>query len=259
MMGRIIAVASGKGGVGKTTLVANLGIALANLKKKVIMVDADLDMANLELVLGMEGRPITLQDVLNGETEPQNAVYNVGENAKFVPAGISPSQFRRVDPEKLQRTVLEYSGNADFVILDCPAGVGRDTIACFASAKEVILIVTPEPISATDAYKTKIVAEKMGCEIIGIVVNMVKGLKGELSDREIETLLESQILVKINEDPLVRECVASGRPLVRQYPVSPTTLLINKLASQLAGVAFKAEAPKISIWSRMFGFLRRKR
>jgi len=258
-MSRAIAVASGKGGVGKTTLVANLGIALASYGQKVIMVDADLDMANLELVLGMEGRPITLQDVLNGEAQTQDAVYNVSENAKFVPAGISPSQFRRVDPEKLQRAVLEFSGNSDYVLLDCPAGVGRDTIACFASCKETILVVTPEPISATDAYKTKIVAEKMGSEVIGVVVNMVKGLKGELAIKEIETLLESPIIAKINEDPLVRECVAAGKPIVKQYPTSQTTLTINKLASDLSGVAFKVEAPKRSIWSRLFGFFRRKR
>ena len=258
-MSRAIAVASGKGGVGKTTLVANLGIALASYGQKVIMVDADLDMANLELVLGMEGRPITLQDVLNGEAQTQDAVYNVSENAKFVPAGISPSQFRRVDPEKLQRAVLEFSGNADYILLDCPAGVGRDTIACFASCKETILVVTPEPISATDAYKTKIVAEKMGSEVIGVVVNMVKGLKGELTIKDIETLLESPIIAKINEDPLVRECVAAGKPIVKYYPTSQTTLMINKLASDLSGVAFKVEAPKVSIWSRLFGFFRRKR
>lgn len=258
-MGRVIAVASGKGGVGKTTLVANLGIALANLGKKVIMVDADLDMANLELVLGMEGRPITLQDVLNGDANPQDAVYTVSTNAKFVPAGISPSQFRRVDPEKLQKVALEYSGNADFVLLDCPAGVGRDTIACFASCKETILVVTPEPISATDAYKTRIVAEKMGSEIIGAVINMVKGVKGELNDREIETLLETKIMAKIKDDSLVRECVATGKPIINQYPSSVTSGTIRALASQLTGVAFKAEAPKKSIFGRLFGFFKRKR
>jgi septum site-determining protein MinD len=258
-MARIIAVASGKGGVGKTTLVANLGIALASLGKKVIMVDADLDMANLELVLGMEGRPITLQDVLNGEAQPQDAVYNVSDNAKLVPAGISPSQYRRVDPEKLQRAVIEYSGNADFVLLDCPAGVGRDTIACFSSCKETILIMNPEPISATDAYKTKIVAEKMGSEIIGVVVNMIKGIKGELNIKDIETLLEAPILAKINEDQLVRECVATGKPIVKQYPGATTSTIINRLAADLAGVAFKAEAPKESLLSRLFAFFRRKR
>jgi len=258
-MGRIIAVASGKGGVGKTTIVANLGIALANQGKKVIMVDADLDMANLELVLGMEGRPITLQDVLNGEAQAQDAVYNITENAKVVPAGISPSQFRRVDPEKLQRVVFEYAGNADFVLLDCPAGVGRDTIACLSSCKETILVMNPEPISATDAYKTKIVAEKMGSDVIGVIINMIKGIKGELTQREVETLLEAPILAKIDEDPLVRECVATGKPIVRQYPTSTTSIIINKLASDLTGIAFKVEAPKMSILDKILNFLRRKR
>jgi septum site-determining protein MinD len=258
-MARIIAIASGKGGVGKTTMVANLGIALADLGKKVVMVDADLDMANLELVLGMEGRPITLQDVLNGEAHSQDAVYEVVENAKFVPAGISPSQFRRVDPEKLQRAVLEYSGNADFVLLDCPAGVGRDTIACFASCKETILVINPEPISATDAYKTKIVAEKMGSDITGIIVNMIKGFKGEMKISEVEALLEGKILGRVYEDPLVRECVAAGKPIVRQYPNSSTSMIIRKMAADLAGVALKVEAPKMSILDKILALLRLKR
>ena len=258
-MGRIIAVASGKGGVGKTTMVANLGIALAELGQKVIMVDADLDMANLELALGMEGRPITLQDVLSGDAHAQDAVYNVSDNAKFVPAGISPSQFRRVDPEKLQNTILEYSGNADFTLVDCPAGIGRDTIACLSSCKEVILVMTPEPMSVTDAYKTKIVAEKMGSEPIGIILNMIKYSKGELAEKEITALLELQILARVEEDSLVRECVATGKPIVKQYPSSKTSLAIKTLAAQLAGVAFKAEAPKISIIQRILAFLRLKR
>jgi septum site-determining protein MinD len=243
--------------VSNTFIVANLGIALEKIGKKVIMVDADLDMANLELVLGMEGRPITLQDVLNGEAQLADAMYDA-YGAKFIPAGISPSRFRRVDPEKLAKVISELAGMADVVLLDCPAGVGKDTIACLASCKEAVLIVAPEPMAVTDAYKTKIVAEKMGSEVIGLVVNMIKGIKNELSDKEITTLLECPILAKINEEPLVRECIIAGKPIVKKYPDDPAAASIFKLATTLTGATYIPEAPKKSIFQKLFGFLRRK-
>lgn len=188
-MVRTIAIASGKGGTGKTTLVANLGIVMGRLGKKVILVDADLDMANLELVLGMESRPITLQDVINGDADVRDALYDVAKNVKFVPAGVSPSQFRRVDPEKLSNVISRLGTLADIILLDCPAGVGRDTIACFSACRQTLLVITPEPMAATDAYKTKIVAERMGSEVIGVVVNLAKGTGNELKDKEISLSL----------------------------------------------------------------------
>ena len=241
MTGRTIAISSGKGGTGKTFLSANLGISLAQLGKKVIMVDADVDMANLELVLGMEGRPITLQDIVSGEAHIQDAIYDVpNSTAKFVPAGLSPSQFRRVDSEKLQAVVQQLAEFADFVLMDSPAGVGKDTIACLSSCKETILVVTPEPMSATDAFKAKIVAEKMGSDVIGIVVNMIKGVRNELKDKDLTALLEAPILAKIQDDPQVREAVISGKPVVKLFPSSPASIAVVGLAARLAGVAAPA-------------------
>jgi septum site-determining protein MinD len=256
-MGKIIAVASGKGGTGKTTFVANLGVALSKLGKKIIMVDADLDMANLELVLGMEGRPITLQDVLSGEAHVQDAIYDVFNGVKFVPAGISPAQFKRVDPEKLAKVLSDLGGYADIVLLDCPAGVGRDTIACFSACKETLLVMTPEPMSATDAYKTRAVAAKMGSEVIGIVVNLVRGTKSELKDKEISSLLSVPIIGRIPDDPMMREYVIQGKPILQMNPQSPASVAISKVAAGMVGETYIPEAPKKSLFNRMFGFLKK--
>jgi septum site-determining protein MinD len=257
-MVRTIAIASGKGGTGKTTLSANLGIAIAKLGKRVIIVDADLDMANLELVLGMEGRPITLQDVIGGEAHVQDTIYDVVDGAKFVPAGISPSQFKRVDPEKLAKIIAELAAMTDFVILDCPAGVGRDTIACFAACKETILVVTPEPMSATDAYKTKIVAERMGSEVIGVVVNLVKGIKVELKDKEISSLLGVPIFARVADDVAIRESVINGKPIVKTNPANPNAVIIEKLAANLVGTSYAPEAPRKGLFQSLFGIFKRK-
>jgi len=185
-------------------------------------------------------------------------MYNMKEGAKLVPAGISPSQLRKVDPEKFSKAITELTAFADIVLLDCPAGIGKDTIACLGACKETVLIITPEPMAATDAYKTKIVAEKMGSEVIGIVVNMVRNVKNELKDKEITSLLGCPILLKIDEDPQVRESILSGKPLVRHYPSNPTSIKIKKLASDLAGIAYIPEKPKKSLLEILFGFFKKR-
>lgn len=257
-MSRNIVIASGKGGVGKTTLVANLGIALASYGKKVVMVDADLDMANLELALGLEGRPITLQDVLGGEAQVQDALYEV-HGASFMPAGISPTQFRRVDPERFANIISQLEEMFEIILLDSPAGIGKDTITCLSSCKEVIIIMTPEPMSATDAYKTKIVAEKMGATLIGIVLNMIKNVKNELKDKEITSLLSAPILARLKEDPVVRQSVLTGKPLVVNYPTNESSIAIKKFAASLVGESYIPEHPKKSLFGGLFRFFRRKK
>lgn len=250
-MTRIIAIASGKGGVGKTTVVTNLTLALAQLGKKTIAIDADLDMANLELAFGMEGRPITLQDVLNGEAKIEDAIYEIEKNAEFIPAGISPSQFKRVDPEKLAGVIEEIAEKYDVVLLDCPAGIGKDTIACFSACKETILIITPEPMSTTDAYKTSIAAHKMDSDVIGIILNMVQGAKGELKDKEISSLLNVPILAIIKEDKEVNESIINGKTLVKYNPLNESAISIKKLAADLVGEKYIVEAPKKSFFDKI--------
>lgn len=258
-MTRIIAIASGKGGVGKTMLTANLGLAIAKLGQRVLMIDADLDMANLELALGMEGRPITLQDVMNNDADIQDTIYDVTENAKFVPAGISPSQFKRVDPEKLAKIIQKFTPFADYIFLDCPAGIGRDTIACFEACKETLLITTPGPMSVTDAYKTKITAEKMGSDVIGIVINMCKNTKNEMKDSEISSLLQVPMIGKVRWDEIAMHSVIDGKPFIDSNPNAAITKEIFKIAGEITGQKYIPVLPKKSMFGGLFSFLKRKR
>ena len=257
-MGRTIAIASGKGGVGKTTLTTNLGLALAKTGKKVIMVDADLDMANLELAFGMEGRPITLQDIIQGEINIQDAMYEIEKNAWFVPAGISQTQSKRIDPDKLANVIEQLSERADFVILDCPAGIGRDTIACFSACKETLIIITPEPMSATDGFKTAGTASKMGSEVIGVILNMIKKTKGELSERDITSLLNVPILARIVQDKEIETSIIQGKPLINTNPGNESIQEIKKLAANLTGTAFKKQVKKKGFLSGLFGIFKKR-
>jgi len=236
-MGRVIAIVSGKGGVGKTAIVANLGISLARLGKKVIMVDTDMQMANLGLMLGMEGRPITLQDVLLGESGLMDAVYDVQNSAQFVPSGLSMEKFKRVDEDKLVGIVNELSKRTDIVLLDTPAGVGPDVMATLRASQEVLIVTMGEAIAVADAMKVILVSERqLGLKVIGIVVNMFKGLKQEMSAKEIKKTLQSDVLVVIPEDPQLRSCSLEGVPVVVKHPTAPSAMIINELAGKIAGV-----------------------
>ena len=257
-MSKAIAIASGKGGVGKTTITANFGLALSKLGKKVIMVDADLDMANLELVLGMEGRPITLKEVISGEAEIEDAMYEVEKNAWFVPAGISPQQFKRIDPDKLISIIKQFKKKADYVLVDCPAGIGRDTIACFAACSETILIMTLEPMSATDGYKTFLTAEKMGSEVKGVILNMIKKSKGELSEKDITSLLNVPILARIKVDEELKKSVLQGKPIVKYNETNESAQELMQLASKETGVPYAKKQVKGSLFSNLFKFFKKR-
>jgi len=256
---RTIAIASGKGGVGKTTIAANLGIAIAATGKKVIILDADIDMANLELALGMEGRPLTLQDVVSGEANIEDALYETYNKALFMPAGISPAQQRRIDPEKLPELVEKLAEMADFVILDCPAGTGKDTLACFNACKETLLVVIPEKMSVADAYKTAQAAQRMGSSVTGVIINMITGDRGEIKDKEIAALLNAPILARIKLDPAIKKSVASGKPIVVSDPENENVEEIHKLVASLTGAAYIPELPKKSWLKKIISFLKFKR
>ncbi|MCD6523220.1 MAG: cell division ATPase MinD [Candidatus Diapherotrites archaeon] len=236
-MARIIAIASGKGGVGKTSLTANLGIALAKLGKKVVMIDTDLQMANLGLMLGMEGRPITLQDVLLGEASIHDATYDVQEGAKFIPSGLSIEKFRRVDEEKLAEVIKEVAESADIVLLDAPAGIGADVMATLHAADEVLVVTMAEAVSVADALKLILIAERrIGLDVIGVVVEMHKGMKQEMPKKEIQKTLQKKVIGVVPEDPRLRECSLEGVPVVVKYPRSPSAIAITKIAAWLIGV-----------------------
>ncbi len=256
---RKICIASGKGGVGKTVIAANLALALGETGYETIVLDADLDMANLEMVLGMEGRPITLQDVIQGDADIEDTVYNIkgSKKAKLVPAGISPSQFRRMDPDKLERAVNRLSEQCDILLVDAPAGIGKDTISCFSSCDEVILIVTPESTSAADALKTRNVAEKMGCEVKGAAVNRLSEKNYGMSDKEIRAFLKAPVLAQFKETDTVKKSISESKPMVTNYPENEFTTEVYNLAEAITGKTYiKKKKKKKSILSKIKSIFR---
>ncbi len=243
-MGTSITIASGKGGVGKTMLTSNLGIALAQFGKDVTILDADIEMANLELHLGMEGMDVTLHDVLAGEADIREAIYEGPAGVKVIPAGISLEGLRKADPEMLETVLTKLLYNTEILLIDAPAGLGRSVVTALASGQGLLLVANPEISSMSDALKTKIVAKKLGSRILGAVLNRVGYDKTDLTVQEVEVILETPVLAAIPEDPEVRRSAAFGKPVILRKPDSPAAIAIKKLAADLIGEKYIPPKPK---------------
>jgi len=232
-MVRIIVVASGKGGVGKTTVVANLGTALAQLGKKTIVLDADVTMANLGLMLGLEGKEITLHEVLAGKKKAKQAIYEGPAGLKVVPCGMSLEGVQKVKLEHLKKVVLELADNLDFLLVDSPSGMGHDSITALAAAQEAIFVVTPDFASVLEAMKIKRVVERLHTKSPRLIINRESGEHTNLPQNEIESILELPVLGIIPEDIEVKHAAALGEAVVVRSPKALATKAFKKLAATL--------------------------
>ena len=237
-MTRVIVIASGKGGTGKTTITANIGIALAKAGKKVLLVDADVAMANLSLILGMQSSPITLHDVLLGESQVHDAIYDGPNGIHFIPSGLSLDNYKRVDSERLGGIIASIQDQYDFILLDAAAGIEKNVLSALSAAQETLLVTMPTSPAIADALKTKIVAQRLGSKVIGVVINFVMEEKGEISKSECSSILELPVYGAVPYDPEVRKSFMQQRvlPVIVRKPDSIAAKEMQKIALRLAGM-----------------------
>lgn len=251
-----ITVASGKGGVGKTTITANLGVALAQFGKDVTILDADIEMANLALLFSMDEMQVTLHNVLAGEASIREAIYSGPGGVKIIPSGISLDGLRKADPDVLENVLDEVVNQTEILLIDAPAGLGKSAITALAVSQELLLVVNPEISSMADALKTKIVGKKLGIHVLGAVLNRVGNEKTDLTKEEVETILETNVVAIVPEDREVKRSSAAGVPLVIRAPNSPAAIAIKKLAADLIGEKYiPPKPPKESFVKRFIGGL----
>ncbi|MBP2132722.1 septum site-determining protein MinD [Methanomicrobium sp. W14] len=232
-------IASGKGGTGKTTLSVNLGTMLAHYGEETYILDADMGMANISIILGLENVPVTLHEVLAGKAHVSEAIYEGPCGVKVIPSGISLQGFQNANPENLHDVMKDIINQCDVLIMDAPAGISRDGVIPLAIADEVILVINPELSSMVDALKTKILTELIGGHIKGAILNRATLEKTELSVHKIEEVLGVKVIGLIPDDPNVRRSAAYKIPIVVKYPNSPASVEIKKIAAELAGVEYK--------------------
>ncbi len=249
-MAKIISVVSGKGGVGKTTLVANLGAYLAELGKNVLVVDGNLSGANLGLHMDLPDHPFSMNMVLKGELPPHEAVYRHYLGFDIVPASIVDM---RINPRRLKHILKVLSKGRDFVIIDSAPGINHEALASIESSDEIILLTSPEMPSIIDVLRSKKLAESKKKRIIGVVVNKVGKENFEVGPHHIEDILETPVIAKIPEHKKVREAIAMRTPVVTYSPHSKASVEMKRLAHFLLGEEFKEP----SFWQRLSAIFRR--
>ncbi len=261
-MVKVYTIASGKGGTGKTTVSVNLGTTLAQLGKKTYLMDADIGMANVGLVLGLQDAPVTLHEVLAGKGNINDAIYEGPCGLNVIPSGISLQGFQQADPDRIRDVLGDLVDRCEYLIIDAPAGISKDGVVPLAVADEVILVVNPELSSIVDALKTKILTEVVGGHVLGSIINRVDQEKTEAITKKMEKVIGVKVIGIIPEDANVRRASSAKTPIVLKFPASPAAKAIRRVASDLAGVSYveeKTAASKEGFIDRLSKALFRKK
>lgn len=216
-MARKIVITSGKGGVGKTTITANVGTKLAALGKRVVLVDIDLGLNNLDVVMGLENMVVyDIIDAIEGRCRVKQAlIQDIYHKNLFVLASNHTNKECYVSPQSVKMIIDSLAASFDFVLIDCPAGIDSGFHRAVACADEAILVTTPHISSLRDADKVMSMLAKYSLKNNYLIVNRVRGdliIGGEmLSPEEISVILKNEIIGIIPEED---EILLSGGELM---------------------------------------------
>ncbi len=246
---RIVAVTSGKGGVGKTFIAANLAAALARQGEKVLVLDADLGLANLDVVLNLFPK-ITLHDVFTGKATLDEAILPAPGGFSVLLAGSGMVEYSRMTPEvreQLQKVIDDVAPRYDRVLLDTGAGISDVVLYTVSLADDVLVVATPEPTSLTDAYATiKVLATTQGRRVVQLLVNQVrKPGEGRVVRAQLQQVLDRYVapglqatlrldlVGEVPADPAVREAVQRRQLLLEAMPGAAASQAVVAVASRL--------------------------
>lgn len=243
---QVIAVTGGKGGVGKTNVSVNLALALADLGRRVMLLDADLGLANVDVLLGLTPKR-TLADVIEGRCELRDVLLLGPGGVRIVPAASGTQSMVHLSPMQhagLIQAFSDISDNLDVLVVDTAAGIGDSVVSFVRAAQEVLLVVCDEPTSITDAYALiKLLNRDHGMTRFRVLANMAhspqegRNLFAKLTkvtDRFLDVAL--QYVGVIPYDESVRKAVQKQRAVYEAFPRSKASL------------AFKAVAQKVDSW-----------
>ena len=259
-MARVIVITSGKGGVGKTTVTANLGAALASLGKRVLTIDADIGLRNLDMILGLENRIVyDLVDVVEGAVAPEKAFVKDkrGSSLYLLPAAQTKNK-DSVKPDQLVDIVEKVSWNFDYILIDSPAGIEGGFKTAAAPAGEALVVVNPEVSSVRDADRIIGLLESMGKENIKLIINRIKlhqVKKGEmLSVEDVEEILHVPKDGIVPDEEKMVDFTNKGEPIVLSGNSNSGRALLN-IAKRLEGqdIPFTELEEKKGFLSRILG------
>lgn len=219
-MGEVIVITSGKGGVGKTTTTANIGVGLAKLNKKVVVMDTDLGLRNLDVVMGLENRIVyNLVDVIEGNCRMKQALIKDKryENLYLLPSAQTKDK-SAVTPQQVKKLTEELAEEFDYVIIDCPAGIEQGFQNAIAGAGRAIVVTTPEVSAIRDADRIIGLLEKNQIKKIDLIINrirmeMVK--RGDMmSVEDVTEILAVNLLGAIPDDEQIVVATNQGESVI---------------------------------------------
>lgn len=240
---RVITVTSGKGGVGKTSFTANLALALSEMRQRVLVVDADIGLANIEVLYGIMTKH-TLFDVLRSEKPLRDIVCDGPEGVKFISGGSGVEEFTRSGEAQIARFIEELSEmdrEYDFILIDTGAGMTETVLNMASAADDVVLVSTPDPTSVTDVYAlAKAIALRDKAKSVLLVINRADSeaeaaeIMAKLVKVSFKFLdLKLQKLGYILNDPLIIRSVKQQKPFMLSFPYSQSSKKIREIATRL--------------------------
>ncbi|SFP46694.1 septum site-determining protein MinD [Butyrivibrio proteoclasticus] len=219
-MGEVIVVTSGKGGVGKTTTTANIGTGLAKLNKKVVLIDTDIGLRNLDVVMGLENRIVyNLVDVIEGNCKRNQALIRDKryENLFLLPAAQTKDK-TSVTPEQMKKLTEELKEEFDYVILDCPAGIEQGFKNAIAGADRALVVTTPEVSAVRDADRIIGLLEANEIKKTHLIVNRLRAdmvKRGDMmSADDVIDILAVDLIGQVPDDESIVVATNNGEPLV---------------------------------------------
>ncbi|MBE6068738.1 MAG: MinD/ParA family protein [Clostridium lundense] len=259
---RIITITSGKGGVGKSNLVVNLGISLQRQGYKVMIFDADVGMGNDDVLMGHIPK-YDIYDVIFKDMKISEVLVEGPFGIKLLPGGNGFSKIDEISDSQREEFIakLREIEDMDFLLMDTGAGVNRDVLAFVACSEELILITTPEPTSLTDAYSLlKAVRHFKLKDTAYVVINKSFNLKESIStyERFKSTVgrflnMELSYLGDIPEDRKLTEAVRKQDPVVISAPYSESAIAIKKIAEKLVGTSVSKDSASVKgLFKKLF-------
>ena len=237
-MNTVTVITSGKGGVGKSTVTASLGVALAARGKRVLLIDCDAGLGSLDHMLGvLEHRVFDIADVVSGAVEPQKAVYPSAYEPNLFLLSAPSTEEDVVSPEVMRQLIAVLSRYYDHVLIDSPAGIGQGFLSAAAAAQRALVVATPDPVCLRAAARTRQSLQEAGVKQQRLVINRFSGARFRVQKcyRDLDSVIDAagiRLIAVIPEDPVLAAATLQAQSAPQ---TAPGTLAIGRLAARLEG------------------------
>lgn len=248
---KVFGIISGKGGVGKTTTVANLGMALSDFGRDVILIDGNLLTPNLAFHFGIFNYASTFLDVLRKRSTVSSAIHYHESGVKIIPS--EPSLYSIRIASKTLKSFLDGLSSHEFVLIDSAPGIESEILPISEVCDELLIITNPDVPSVMDAKRTLIRVKEKGARILGIELNRVRRKKWELSIDEIESICDAPVISVVPESIEIQQALALGKPAVLAFPYCSASIEFKKVGANLFGSTYRPSLVERLKWKLHIG------